>query len=402
MRPGAPAVHGEPPAYHYASMDTLRLLLAAALALVSALALVQLIWGYANLPLLKDVPPILQSAPTLSVIVAARDEERHIEAAVRSLLRQEYPDYELIVVNDRSSDATGAILDRLAGSDPRLRVVTIHELPAGWLGKNNAMRVGAAQASGELLLFADGDVIMHHQAVSRAVRLMQIERADHVTVAPEFHLPQLLLAMVVNYAFMWGFVATRPWKTRDPSSSAYLGIGAFNLVRASAYRAIGGHSRIPLRPDDDLMLGKLLKRAGFRQIVAGGIEQVSVEWYRTLGEAARGFRKNTFAALRYSVPIAIGAVLANLAAGVWPFLAMWLTDGTERWLYLGATLALMSAYAWQAALQRNRPWLAVFYPVAALCTAAIIGAAVWRTVRLRGIEWRGTYYSLDELRANRV
>lgn len=383
-------------------MGTLRIVLAAALALFAVGVLLQLVWGYLNIPLLRDVPPAWRATPKVSVIVAARDEERHIETAVRALLEQEYPDYELIVVDDRSSDRTAEILDRAARTDARLKVITVRDLPAGWLGKNNAMRAGADGATGELLLFADADIILQRQALSRAVRLLQLEKADHLTVTPELVLPELTLALVVNYGFMWGFLAMRPWKTRDPRSSAFLGVGAFNLVRASAYRAIGGHSRIPLRPDDDLMLGKLLKRSGHRQIVAGGVDQLSVEWYRTLGEAAVGFRKNTFAALQYSALMAIGMVVVNLAFGVWPFVAVWLTHDTERVLYATVALAQMSAYATQARVQRSKPWLAVLYPVAALCTVAIMAAAVVRTLRRRGIDWRGTFYSLDELRANKV
>jgi glycosyltransferase involved in cell wall biosynthesis len=386
-------------------MDTLRLGFALSLAAVALGALLQLVWGYLSIPSLKDVPATTltgSSMPNVSVIVAARDEERHIESAVSALLGQSYSDYELIVVDDRSSDRTSEILGRLATRSPRLHVVTVPELPPGWLGKNHALHVGAANASGELFLFADADVVMRPETLSRAVRLMRVERADHLAVAPDLVLPTWPLALVVNYFMMWFLLWLRSWKTRDPRSSAYVGIGAFNLVRATAYRAIGGHSRIPLRPDDDLMLGKLLKTAGYRQIVAAGAGAIAVEWYRTLGELARGFRKNAFAGLRYSMLLTIGAIAGNLALGIWPFAAIWMTSGAERVLYATAALAQMAGYAGLALTQRTRPWLAVLYPFASLIFVSILGAAVLRTVRLRGIEWRGTFYPLDELRANRV
>jgi cellulose synthase/poly-beta-1,6-N-acetylglucosamine synthase-like glycosyltransferase len=389
-------------------MDILRLLLAAALALVALAALLALVWGYLNVPSLAVVPPMPSAspawptAPRVSVIVAARDEERHIGAAVTSLLGQSYPDYELIVVDDRSSDRTPEILDALARSDPRLRVVTVRQLPANWLGKNYALHVAAQSATGELLLFTDADVMLRTHALSRAVRLLQIERADHLTVVPNMVVPTWSLALVVNYFMMWFFLWLRPWKAPDPRSSAYVGIGAFNLVRAPAYRAIGGHSRIPLRPDDDLMLGKLLKRAGHRQIVAASEGEVSVEWYPSLGELARGFRKNAFAGLQYSALFAIGSVLGNLALAVWPFVAVWITSGSERALYATAALAQVAGYMGPAWTQRTRPWLALLYPFAALVFVAILTAAVMRTLRRQGIEWRGTTYSLDQLRANKV
>jgi hypothetical protein len=385
-------------------MDTLRLVFALGLAAVAVGALLQLAWGFLSIPSLKDVPATMppgSAAPRVSVIVAARDEERHIESAVSAVLDQSYSNFELIVVDDRSSDRTSEILRRLATRSRRLHVLTLRELPPGWLGKNHALHVGAAIASGELLLFADADVILRPDTLSRAVRLLRIERANHLAVAPDLVVPTWPLALVVNYFMMWFLLWLRPWKARDPLSSAYVGIGAFNLVRATAYRAIGGHSRIRLRPDDDLMLGKLLKTAGHHQIVAAGAGAVSVEWYRTLGELARGFRKNAFAGLQYSLLLTVGAIVGNLAL-VWPFVAIWMTSGAERTIYATAALAQMAGYGGPALTQRTRPWLAVLYPLAGLIFVSILGAAVLRTVRRRGIEWRGTFYPLDELRANRV
>jgi glycosyltransferase involved in cell wall biosynthesis len=378
----------------------LRLILAAGLALVALTALAQLVWGYLAIPSLRDVPPGRGNVPRLSVVVAARDEERHIEPAVRALLAQRYPSYELIVVDDRSTDGTADILERLAAAEPRLTVVRIRELPEGWLGKNHALHVGAAGATGELLLFADADVMLTPDAIASAVRLLEIECADHLAVAPDIVLPTWPLALVVNYFMMWFLLWLRPWRARDPRSKAFIGIGAFNLVRAGAFQAIGGLTRIALRPDDDIMLGKLLKQHGFRQLVAAADGTVSVEWYRSIGELARGFRKNAFAGMSYSLPRTIGAVLGNLALGVWPFAAIWLVMGPERVLYATAALAQMIGYFGPAFVHRTRPWLALLYPIAALLFVAILGAAVLRTLRLRGIEWRGTFYPLERLRAN--
>ncbi len=383
-------------------MDALTLALAAGLALVAVAALAQLVRGYLDIPSLRDVPPDWPSAPKVSVIVAARDEERHIGAAVAALLLQSYPDFELIVVDDRSTDATAAILDDIARAHPRLRVIHVSQLPSGWLGKNHALHIGAREATGEFLLLADADVMLEFHALARAVRLAQIEGADHVAVAPELVLPTWPLALVVNYFMMWFLLWLRPWRARDPRSSAFIGVGAFNLVRADAYRAVGGFARIPLRPDDDIMLGKLLKSSGFRQVLASGEHEVSVEWYRTLGELARGFRKNAFAGLNYSKGLAAAAVAGNLVLGVFPFVAVWWTSGLEQLFLAVAGAAQMAAYAGLAVVQRSRPWLAALYPVAALLFAAIVAAAVLRTLRRRGIEWRGTHYSLEELRANRL
>lgn len=381
----------------------LHLGLGAVLAVIAIGALLQLWWGRLHIPSLADVPPRpAHGAPRVSIVIAARNEERHIASAVRSLLDQAYPDVEVLVVDDRSSDGTSAILAGIVAREPRLRVVRVDALPDGWLGKNHALQRGADAATGDILLFADGDVILARDAVSRAVRLLELRRADLLAVAPDLVVPSAPLALVEGYFMMWFLLYLRPWKAPDPRSGAFIGIGAFNLIRTRAYRAVGGHARIALRPDDDIMLGKLLKRAGRTQLLATADGTIRVEWYATLGEMARGFRKNAFAGLHYSLPLVAGAVAGNLLLGVWPFVGIWLTEGTPRALYAAAALAQMSAFAMGPVIGKERPWLAPLYPLAAVLFVGILSAAVGRTLRRGGIEWRETFYPLARLRANRV
>lgn len=381
-------------------MPSLALLLAGVLAAIAVAALAQLWWGHLHIPSLADVPPARTAVPRVSIVVAARNEERHIEAAVRALLALDYPDFEVVVVDDRSTDRTAEILGAVA--DPRLALVRIDSLPDGWLGKNHALHRGAERAGGSLLLFADADVILEPDALGRAVRLLELERGDHLAVAPDLVIPTWPLALVVHYFMMWFMLYLRPWRAPDPRSRAFIGIGAFNLVRASTFRAVGGFSRIALRPDDDIMFGKLVKRAGFRQLVATANGAVRVEWYRTLGEMARGFRKNAFAGLHYSALMVAGTLAGNLVLAVWPFVAVWLTGGAERWLYGAAAVAQMAGYAGPSLVRRERLWMAPLYPVAALLFIGILTAAVARTLRRGGIEWRETFYPLSALRENRM
>jgi len=384
-------------------MHTVGLVLAGGIALVSVGALVQLWWAWLDIPELADVAMRVNgTSPRVSIVIAARDEERHIESALTALLAQTYPDFELVVVDDRSSDGTPEVLDRFARDHAHVTVVRVDTLPDGWLGKNHALHVGAARATGELLLFADADVILRPDALARAVRLIEIEHGDHLAVAPDLVLPSIPLALVVNYFMMWFLLWLRPWKARDSRSRAFIGIGAFNLVRASVYHALGGHTRIAMRPDDDLMLGKILKHAGRRQLFAAGGREITVEWYRTLGELARGFRKNAYAGMKYSAAFTAYTIAGNLVLAVLPFVAVWISVGAIQMLFAIAAVAQMAAYAGAAYAQRTRPWLALFYPFAALIFVAILIAAVARTLRQRGIEWRDTRYSLDQLRSNRV
>lgn len=371
--------------------------------LVTLLITLELIRGERRLPSLKDVLPATASTlPSVSIIVAARDEERHIAAALTTLLRLDYPDYELIVVDDRSGDGTGAILDRLAESDPRLRVVHVAELPPGWLGKNHALWLGAGQARGELLLFTDADIFMSPDVLARAVTLLQREKLDHLALSPRMVLPGSLLP-----AFGLGFIVffslfSRPWQARNPRSRCHIGIGAFNLVRTAAYRAVGGHATIRLRPDDDLKLGKLLKLSGFRQDLAFAPEFLSVEWYATIGEAVRGLEKNAFAGTDYRIWLATLGIAFQLLFSVWPFPALLFTSGTIRWIYVAVVILLLALSA-RAAHRHGFPLRYAWgFPLAALLFCWIILRTMVLNLAQGGITWRGTFYPLDQLKNNRI
>ena len=382
------------------SADLLFPAIPAVIALVSLAIIVRV---YATTRRLADVQPAPEGhGPRVSIVVAARDEERHIGGAVTALLGQDYHDVELIAVDDRSADRTGGILDTIAARSERIAVVHIRELPAGWLGKNHALHVGAERATGAILLFIDGDIILHPSAVSRAVRLFDEPGADHVAVSPQMDLPSWPLQLVVGYFLTWGVVLSRMWRVENPKSSASLGVGAFNMVRTTNYRAVGGHSRIAMRPDDDLMLAKILKQSGAQPRVLFGLGMVGVEWYRSLGEATLGFRKNAFAVLKYNVLLFVAAALGNLALSVYPFVALGITVGLERVVHGIAVAALLACYARTAAAQKLPLWLTLLYPVAAILQTGMLVIAVSRTLIAGGIDWRGTFYPLDQLKANRV
>ncbi|MGD8331910.1 MAG: glycosyltransferase family 2 protein, partial [Acidobacteriota bacterium] len=260
--------------------------------------------------------------PRVTVVVPARDEERNIEAAMSSLLALEYPKLEIIAVDDRSADGTGAILERLSAGDARLQVVHVGELPAGWLGKNHALQLGAERGSGELILFTDADVLFEPTVLLRAVTCLRDQELDHLTIAADVHTPSLLVELFVA-AFMLSFVGYfRPWRMGDPKSSHTIGVGAFNLVRRQAYERAGRHVPIAMRPDDDLQLARLLRDHGARQAfgVAGGM--VGVEWYPSLGAAIRGLEKNSLAGVGYRPWVLLGAAPAQLVSMCWPFLAI--------------------------------------------------------------------------------
>jgi hypothetical protein len=341
--------------------------------------------------------------PAVSVIVAARDEAEGIETAMRSLLALDYPGLELIAVDDRSSDGTGVILDRLAAEDARLRVIHVRELPPGWLGKNHALALGARASARELLLFTDADVEFAPRTLRTAVSILEAEGLDHLALGPGLRLPGAWLAACVGFFARQFGLYLRPWLARDPSSSAFAGIGAFNLLRASAYRAVGGHERIALRPDDDVKLGKLVKEAGLRQELRHAPEALRVTWYASVGEMLRGLEKNVLAGVDYQGGLALAGLLGLLALEIVPWIALGAgDDATTRWLALAAILTSMATLA--GVLHRTRAPLAaaLLAPGAALAFIYACARSILLTYARGGIVWRGTFYRLEELRRNEV
>jgi hypothetical protein len=380
-------------------------LLALTICLAAAGIFFELVVAGRSVGRLVNRPPLDPDAaahPRVSIIVAARDEASRIEGALCSLLAQRYPRFEVIVVDDRSTDDTGSILERAQREDARLRVLRIDAVPGGWLGKNHALHRGAEVATGELLLFADADVHMDPTALSRAVGAMCETEVDHLTIIPGLVAPTRMTRLAVEYFWLFYQLYTRPWKVSDPHSAAHAGVGAFNMVRAELYWRMGGHTAIALRPDDDIKLGKLVKLRGGRSLVLLGPGLVSVEWYPSVRAFVRGMRKNSFASLDYSIPRLVGAITGGAVLQLWPFAALLLTTGPLLALYSVAALLLVVPLGVSMRRGGAPAWLALGYPLAAaVMLYAMAGSAV-AALRHRGIEWRGTRYPLDMLRKNRV
>lgn len=370
---------------------------------IHLLIALELIRGSRRIAFLRLEPELsAQQLPSVTVIAAARNEERRLKEALVSLLDLDYPNLEVIMVDDRSTDRTGAILEELAEQHRNLRIIHIDRLPGGWLGKNHALWVAAQQAPGDWLLFTDADVIVTPDTLSRALGHAQRYRLDHLAVTPEARMPGFLLnAFALTFGLFFALY-TRPWKAADSSSRAHIGIGAFNLVRRSVYDQVGGHRTIALRPDDDLKLGKIIKAAGFRQAPAYGTGLIRVEWYSSLKEVVRGLEKNLFAGTDYRIWLSLGGVLCLLGGWFWPYLGLFASSGPARVLY-GLCVVLISLQVADGA-QRfggHRGYVLGF-PLTVLLLAAITLRTLLCNLLRGGITWRDTFYPLDELRRNRV
>jgi glycosyltransferase involved in cell wall biosynthesis len=384
-------------------MDTLFFYLAIATVLVVIPSGIELVLGNRSIGLLKDLSPSETfPGPKVSVLIPARNEAKRIEQALQSILSQNYLNLEVIVVNDRSTDGTGPILDRMAHTHPRLRVFHIERLPQGWLGKTHALFHAFQKATGQLILFTDADVVMEPSTLSRAVSYLMTNQLDHLTIAPEFRMPGIVLQMTVGLFTLFLSLFAKPWKAKDPQSRCFIGIGAFNLIRANTYQAIGTHKAIAMRPDDDIKLGKLVKTRGFRQDCLFGKQMIYVEWYASVKDLAMGLTKNIFAGFDYSIVLSIGASLAQILLTLWPFAGVFLTDGLTRFLNLAIILFLWLLY-WDNAKYLNLwSWTAIGFPIASSLLIYIHWKSMLHTLLLGGIDWRNTHYPLSDLRNNKV
>lgn len=362
-----------------------------------------------DLTCLKDAElPALPEGegPHISVIVPACNEEDAIEATLRSLLASTGVRLEIVAVEDRSTDATGRLMDDLAaeaggGGPHRLQVVHVRELPAGWLGKPHALARGAEQATAPWLLFTDADVSFAPRALELALRKAIAENANQFA---------LMLTLIRHSAGEAAMQATaqalaqwtlRLWKVSDPEARDFFGAGGFNLVRTDMFHRVGGMTALRMEVVEDLSLAWMVKRAGGRSILALGPGLATIRWIRGTFGIVDNMEKNGLAIFRYRTWLAVAACvglalqatvpLAAMAAGGWSTVAGLLT-------YVGIALTF---HANRKMNQVPAVAAVLFAPA-----AAIIGYGFLRSVVLThwrdGVTWRGTHYPLSELRRNAV
>jgi chlorobactene glucosyltransferase len=373
--------------FNFQFMHTVSLLILAAW----LLALGRTIVNLAAVPRLRAGGEGIGDAPSVSVIIPARDEQRTIERTVRALLTQTWPALQIVVVNDRSTDGTGAILSRLAADDPRLTVLHSEEdPPAGWLGKPWALHQGSLRATGELLLFVDADVIYHPEAVAAAVTHLQERDVPMLSLFPRFEMHGFWEHVAMPNLAFFAFTMLPLWLS-NRSRLPVLGIGGGtgNLIRRLDYDAVGGHTALMDSVVDDVALARLVRRGGRRTEVVRAEELVSVRMYEGLGEIVRGFTKNGFAVLGRSYLSAVLFLGLGFVLHVLPFVLALTGDALSIASVAVLTLTrviLFAAlgYRLDNALLGHLPMLGVWF--------AIMVRSVWYTGIRRQLLWRGRTY----------
>lgn len=360
-------------------------------------------WRARQLPIAEHQPVTPPSSwPLLSVVIPACNEVETLEPALATLRAQSYPALEILLVDDRSTDGTGALVDRLAAEDPRIRALHISELPAGWLGKVHALHVASREARGEWLLFTDADVHFTPEAFEHAVALALERGLDHLALAPDLS-SQSFATNIVLSAFWFGILDRADIiACLDPDRPDAAGVGAFNLVRREVLERSEGFEWLRLEIADDFGLGLAVKRAGGRIGLMFSERWVKVTWYRNLGELLRGMTKNAFGIFgRFSFVRGIADLGFLLAMLTTPPALLLLPPG---WFWAPPLLAYGAMVASGFYIHRkigSSPWPVLLWPLG-LSFFLVLGVnGMWQAWRTRGVAWRGTVYPLAELKAHR-
>jgi glycosyltransferase involved in cell wall biosynthesis len=347
-----------------------------------------------------------QALPRLSVIVPARNEAEGIAATLHSLLAVDGVALQIIAVDDRSTDETGAIMDGVAGSvaareaapQKMLQILHVTELPPGWLGKTHAMALGTRHATGDWLLFTDGDVLFHRDALRRALEYATQNGADHMVLLPTILLQSFGERMMVAFLQVLSVWPLRLWRVPDPRARRdAIGVGAFNMIRREVYDAMGGWEALRMEVLEDLALGRRVKQSGFAQRAALGLDLVRVRWARGAFGVVDNLTKNLFALCHFRPELLLGLVCGLTVFTLFP-LATCLAGPAMWWPAGVLLLAFFLAYQRAGKYHHFSAAQMVMFPVASVLLLYALLRSMFLALWRGGISWRGTFYSLRELR----
>ena len=348
---------------------------------------------------IPDAPP----AGRVSILVPGKDEETNIGAALETLIAQDYPDIEIIMIDDRSRDRTAAIVRELAASDPRLRLVQVKELPPGWFGKPHAMQTGAAQATGEWLLFVDADCRQAPHSVRAAVNFLSSRSGDMLSLWPVLEMHGFWENAVQPVAGSVLVAWFRPSWVNDPKRRAAFANGQYILIRRSVFEALGGFEAVRNEVVEDIALARVVKQRGYRLWNAIGTDLFTTRMYDSLRAMYKGWTRIYSGGFRTPGFLA-AVILLTILFTILPFAALVasaaaLTAGAGSPLVtamlalaVATSVAIFITMRRYFLLGRANPWYLFFYPLAVVLVTGFELGAMLRTLGLTGTTWRGTTY----------
>ena len=342
--------------------------------------------------------------PRVSIVVPACNEKADIEATLTRLLSLDYDNYEVIAVDDRSTDQTGEIMERIAAGPPggRLHVIRIAELPSGWMGKPHAMWSAGNRATGDWLLFTDADVLFKPDVLRRAVAYAEAEAADHLVLFPRMIMKRPGEKMMIAFFQTLFVFGHRPWKVADPKTRDHIGVGAFNMIRRKVYEAVGTFEALRFEVLDDMKLGKVVKNAGYAQRNVFGADLISIRWARGAMGVVDNLTKNFFAIMSFQWPRALASCLALAFLNLMPFAGVVLAHGWARLGYVVALFSMLSIYVGMSTKSDIPPYYFVLHPFSTALFVYTMLRSTFLTLGRGGVSWRGTFYPLEELRRGMV
>jgi chlorobactene glucosyltransferase len=364
-----------------------------------------------KLPSKSDNPVQVTTSPWVSIIVPARNEERNIRRCVESLLAQSYQNYEVIVVDDGSTDDTPHILENIIQTHPhgdRLWVLRLRELPPDWAGKPHAIHAGVQESHGEWLLFTDADTWHAPSALQNALAAALDSGSDLYSLGTRQVLPGFWEKVMMPMAYLGISMMYPIKKVNDPLSSVALANGQFILIRRTVYDMLGGYARPELRNSllDDRDLARTVKQQGFRLRLEDGRDLVQVYMYHGLREAWRGWRKNAFLGSRGGIAFVLLQLIGLPMVAIVPFFLPLLAWTSRRRPVRGklvtpseigaaALLELGPLLGYHISIDKELkvPWYYAFaYPLSAALFEGILAQSTWRVLLRKGVDWRGRQY----------
>jgi glycosyltransferase involved in cell wall biosynthesis len=339
-----------------------------------------------------------QSSATLVVVVPARDEAEKIASTLEALIAADYPNLLIVAVDDRSTDATGVLMDEIAARAPeRLKVIHITQSEPGWMGKTFAMELALRNTESDYVLFTDADVLFSPSILRRAMAYVETSQADHLVVVPTMQFQSWGVGTVLGFFQILGMWATRPWRVADPKSKRdSIGMGAFNLLRREALETIGGLEPQKLVVLEDITLGRRIKAAGLRQRLAFAPGLLLIYWAKGARGLVNGMTKNLFSGVNFRPALLLASCLWIVLFCLLPVagLAWWGTLAPA----LLVMLCMASAYRTLGLTSGIDARYGLLYPMGAVLFVYAMLRSMVMVWKDRGVVWRGTHYPLAVLR----